>query len=73
MQNIPLPDSKLTTREELLERLATIRRNRDALESKPLKDNGIATFKARHVALSKLTEREGAICGRLSEIKRAGL
>jgi hypothetical protein len=65
-----ITDTDLTTAEEIRERLATIRRNRDQLCDTPCKNNGIAAFQAKNAKIAKLTDREGKLQDRLCRMLR---
>ena len=58
MNYVTKEDAKLETVAELQARLAVVRRNRDVLESKRYRGNGIDEFRKRSEALAKLTDRE---------------
>lgn len=65
-----VPDSKLSTVADMMDRLATIRRNRDTECSKGRPKESAASFTARQRRIAKLTEREGALLKRLNDAKK---
>lgn len=61
-----LKDSQLVSKTQITERLASIRRQRDALCDATGGSNNIEAFRKRQAKIAKLTEREGELCLRLT-------
>lgn len=64
-----LKDSELVTSEQIIERLGSIRRQRDELCDRTGGSNNIEAFRKRQEKIAKLTGREGNLCARLKAIK----
>ena len=70
---IPSTDAKLTTREQILERMQSIARQRDKLCSTVDRDHHVNTFNNRQAKIAALTAREDALRVRLRDMRRAGV
>ena len=72
MKNLNLtPDAKLKTESEILDRLASIQRNRDTECAKGQPREHIVTIQARQKRIAHLTEREGLLLQRLKDLRSA--
>lgn len=72
MKNLNLiPDAKLKTESEILERLACVRRTRDTECEKGQPREHIDTLRARQKRISRLAEREGLLLQRLKALRSA--
>lgn len=69
---IPLPDAKLTTEAEIVERLESVRRQHREAVNAPIREGceHISTMQRRHAKISKLYHRMDMLEDRLRDIRR---